>query len=420
MNFIESELFTAVLSEGGQEVYRAVFDNGLTSRYFTDGGAKVLDYIVDYHDNNGTFPSIDLVRTAVPEFQPVQVKDNISAIIFGIKKNKATDIFYGDLKQTLTMLEKTGDVERALAFLRGKIDDTTTAGRDEVYDLLEGDKLYQAYLERYNSRLKETRIGIPSGFGDELDDYFSGGYQGGNLYGWLAPLGVGKSWSMTIGAKKAFRTGKRVLMVMLEGTYEKEGYRVMSGFNNISNGLLHSGMIDPEEFKRTIEEQRTFSHQSGGKLFLALHGNRYEYTPSDLFDTIKRTKPDIVFVDYPGLMGDGSGKNDWQVQAMISRKLKNFATSQNIPIIASLQSNRAAHRKDVIEADDATWYAVLRDFDVVMSISKPKQLEYFIMLNTTKGRDQKGKYRAIYHTNFDQAAVKFKEHVSDDGHDDTF
>jgi replicative DNA helicase len=260
-------------------------------------------------------------------------------------------------------------------------------------------------------------VGIPTGFGREFDDWLNGGSQGGNLYGILAPLGVGKTWSSMVIGGAALDSGKDPFMLFLEGNLEKEGYRSLSVGTSISNSGLHTGTLELEDVKHALEVFKRKARATNSHYYLALHGNRSVYTPSLFRSKLVRYKPGIAIIDYLALMGLKTGDklvDEWQVYSFISRELKKMAVSFDIPIWVTLQGNRGSNNKEQLSADDSSYYNLQRDFDGIIGISKVKGKQYVIRLNAVKGRDSKEEFKALYRTNWDNGKVVFESYVEDD------
>jgi replicative DNA helicase len=73
-----------------------------------------------------------------------------------------------------------------------------------------------------------------------------------------------------------------------------------------------------------------------GKLHIS-DASRGRVSSLTVASQIERNKPDIVFVDYLGLMSRGP---DWQGMAVLTGELKQIAVEYGVPIVVASQLNR--------------------------------------------------------------------------------
>lgn len=406
----ENEFITALIRK--QITVKEIFDSNFDTRSLKYN-ADIYDWVINYYQENDKLPDMDLLSTRFPVFMEVEVSNSPKEILTALKRGFEVDLFQRDLHGAVNIIQKTGNVKQAKAFLENQLMLYDNDETKDVFDLIgEGEELLTYYEERQKAANQNSGVGIPTGFGLELDVWLNGGLQKGNLYGILGPLGIGKSWSFMIIGGSAIRSNKTPFYLALEGTKEKEGYRGLTTLTGISNTGLHGAALEKDDVVKAIRKLKTdFPEQ---KFWIAVHGSREFYTPTILYQKIIKYKPDLVLVDYPSLMSTGNNNAaGWEEEAIISRRLKTMATSFNIPIVAILQGNRGSAQKEELEATDSSYYGPMRDFDAVLGITKVKGMEFTIQINDIKGRDAYGRFKAYYQTNWDKGKIKFLEHVTE-------
>jgi replicative DNA helicase len=398
-----------------EQLIRTNFEAG-----FLEYNGEIYEWLLNYKLTNDNLPSLELVQTRYPEFQTTETNNNPVEVIEALRKNSEMDRFIATVTKANNILVKTASVEASRNYLSSELEKFDNNSEQDVFDLStdeDAEKLLQYYEIRRKSMLEHGTVGIPSGFGKEFDNWLNGGSIKTNLYGILAPLGVGKTWSSMIIGGAALDYGVDPFMLFLEGNLEKEGYRSLSVGTTISNSSLHTAQLEVEDVAKAIDLFKRKAREHNSHYYLAVHGNRSVYTPSILRSKLVKYKPGIAIIDYLALMGLKTGDrlvDEWQVYSYISRELKKMAVGFDIPIWVTLQGNRGSNSKEQLSADDSSYYNLQRDFDAIIGISKVKGKQYLIRLNAVKGRDSKDEFKALYRTNWDNGKVVFESYVDED------
>lgn len=412
----ENQFITALV-EGKltiEQILRSNFDGS-----WLQHRADVYDWLLIYWQTNGKLPSKDLVESRYPDFTFTEVVDNPVEIVDALRKNSELDRFVSDLSKTSTILANTQSAEAARNFLIAQLEKYDTNTDQDVFDLTSGedsDKLLALYREKRGKVERGEKIFIPSGLGPEFDGWLGGGWKPGDLIGVLAPLGTGKSWLSMLFAGAAMKSGFSPFILALEGNVEKESYRSLTTLTHVQNSDLHTGMLPEIEFEFALRRIKEISDQTGAKYYLALHGSREIYTPTTLRQKLIKYDPDLGIVDYLSLMAITmkTQPDDWAEFSAISKSLKRIAVSLGIPLIATLQGNRASLTKESLDANDSSYFGILRDFDIVMGAQKVKGKKYVLRWNTVKGRDQEDVFDAYYRTNWNTGKTEFAGYVEED------
>lgn len=382
----------------------------------------IWEWLLNYYQTNHQLPSKDLLETRYPAFIYDENEDNPIEILDALREGSEGDRLYKDINEAVNLLKKNSNTKSTINFLRRRLERYDNEIEQDVFDLA-GDDI-DLLVKKFQERRKKLResgfIGIPTGFGTELDAWLNGGLMEGDLFGVLAPLGVGKTWTAKIIAASALEHGKSPFILALEGTLEKEGYRSLTTVTEISNSALHTATVSDMELDAAVTVLKNKAKKFGGHYYLALHGNRDTYTIATLRQKVLQYKPDIVIVDYLALMGttEAKGADDWAAVMELSRGLKRLAVSTGIPVVSTLQGNRASSMAEFLSATDSSNYGPLRDFDGVIGITKSAQTPNMIRVGDVKGRDTTGSFRAYYQTDWDRGKVRFLKYA-DEG-DSTF
>lgn len=416
---LENQFITSVVD--GKLTFEDIMRSNFEPNYLKYN-ADIYEWLMNYWQLNKKLPSKDLVSVRYPTYDAQETIDVPIEILDALKKGSELDRLNDDISKTVTLIQKTGRVDTAVDYLSGRFQSYDTNLEQDVFDLLDprdSDKLLDFYKERHRMMETEGYVGIPTGFGTEMDLWLNGGSQKGNLYGILAPLGTGKTWGAMVIGGAALDHQKSPFMLFLEGNLEKEGYRSLSVGTGVSNSALHTAQLDVADVQRAIEFfQRKAKANGDLHYYLALHGNRATYTPTILRSKLIKYKPEIAIIDYLSLMGIANGGkmvDEWQVVSFISKELKKMAVSLNIPIWVVLQGNRGSQDKDELTAADSSFYNAIRDFDGVIGITKVPNTKYTLRVNGVKGRDSADDFKAYYTTNWDQGRLAFKGYMLDEG-----
>lgn len=413
---IESEFICDILENKltFEQLLRTNFEPG-----FLEYNAELYEWLLTYKQTNDNLPTLELVQTRYPEFQVVETVNNPVEVIDALRKNSEMDRFITTINKANTLLINSASVEASRNYLSSELEKFDNNSEQDVFDLSsdeDADKLLDYYKKRREAVLEHGTVGIPTGFGPEFDNWLNGGSIKTNLYGILAPLGVGKTWSSMVIGGAALDNGVNPFMLFLEGNLEKEGYRSLSVGTSISNSGLHTAQFEIEDVARAIELFKRKAREHNSHYYLGVHGNRSVYTPSILRSKFVKYKPGIAIIDYLALMGLKTGDrlvDEWQVYSYISRELKKMAVGFDMPIWVTLQGNRGSNNKEQLSADDSSYYNLQRDFDAIIGISKVKGKQYVIRVNAVKGRDSKDEFKALYRTNWDNGKVVFESYVDE-------
>jgi len=406
---IESEFISDIIS--GKLSIDAINKTNFEPNYLEYNG-EIYEWLFDYVNLNSELPTLELVQTRYPEFRFIETKNNPDQLIDAIRKNSELDRFKSAVTKSSTLLQNSGSVDVARNYLTTELEKFNGNTEQDVFDLSKEDDsniVFEIYKEKLAKIESGEKIFIPSGLGKEMDNWLNGGWRGGDLIGVLAPLGTGKSWLSMLFASSAMKNKFSPFILALEGTLEKESYRSITTLAGTPNSDLHTAMLPELDFAKALVQIRNIAQETGTHYYLALHGTREVYTPSVFRQKLIKYKPGLAIVDYLSLMALSQkvGADDWAEFSAISKSLKRIAVSLEIPVIATLQGNRASLTKDSLDANDSSYFGILRDFDIVLGLAKVKGKKFILRINSVKGRDQEDVFDGYYRTDWNTGKTEF-------------
>jgi replicative DNA helicase len=338
----------------------------------------IWEYVSEYHSRYRQAPTFDVVKQKFPEFEKQDVEDvSIEFLIDEVQtvylKQKARDI----LDETISLLDSGGDARKALVHTSQEFNSVlhvTQTVKD--VDLA---KDYRIRLNSLQERVATSKergeiLGIPSSI--PAIDYVYGGFQKGDfaiLMGWT---GSAKTWLAIYLAQQAWLQGHTPLYFSLEMDDEQFGYRfdtLMGGgkWSNIS--LMNARGIDVEEYGKWAEV--TFDGKN--PFHLVTNESVDEVTQQTVAAKIEQYRPDIVFLDYHGLMEDSRrGRSETEKHKNMSRDLKKIAGRYGVPIvdIAGVTMDDG-HGERIPRLNEISWAKALAyDSDLVISMYKEGQI----------------------------------------------
>ena len=238
---------------------------------------------------------------------------------------------------------------------------------------------------RVKRRWDEPNRGARTGV--EGLDRLTRGFRPGQYILLAARTSVGKSAFALCMALSMLSQGKRVLLFTLEMSAEDQLMRLMSRMAGIPLWRVEEGRFLSEDER---ERACTAWERVLPELNLVIDDDT-ALTPERASRRIRQVRPDVVIVDYLGLMrtehNEGT-RND--VVSELSRSLKQLARRYKIPVIALSQLSRSAENKPRPELKDLRDSGSLeQDADVVILLWRngpPQPDGQRIVLDVAKNR----------------------------------
>lgn len=193
-----------------------------------------------------------------------------------------------------------------------------------------------------------TVAGISTG--NPLLDKFTQGLRGGKVYVIAGAPGMGKTIMALQLARKALDAGKRVLMYSLEMNAQELLLRITASISSVSQTEMDSGLGENASrvssgLHKISEDYAELLHVRGMENF----GDSEEASAMQIINDFRKLdnaglKPDLVVIDYIGLMehSQNKGENTAYSIGRTTRKIKLLANKWNVPVLLLAQINRAA------------------------------------------------------------------------------
>ena len=197
-----------------------------------------------------------------------------------------------------------------------------------------------------------------------------GAFLGGD-FGILAGApGMGKTATMLNMIQKMDKRGTKVLLFSLEMKLQQLQNRIISAKTQISSSKIRLFNMTPEEVRRydAYSDSDEFKNSN-----ITVYDN-FTMTLDDIGTVIQRVAPDIVFVDYLGLITPTTKGREYDQMNEISRGLKTLAGDLNIPIIALHQLSREIAKrenKEPMMSDLRGSGHIEQDADFVFFVHRP-------------------------------------------------
>lgn len=223
----------------------------------------------------------------------------------------------------------------------------------------------------------------------------TGGIASGDMWIVAARLGVGKSWRLIQHAVAAAEGGWDVAFFSLEMPAKS----VLDRIHRVALKQWREPWVNLELDQRS-EMLEEWAQDSGT---ISVYDPTKGRCDASVLSAIASEKT-LIIIDYIGLMHTTSGARaieDWRAMATISNQVKEVALSQNVPIIAAAQINRAGGNSDRSPGTEhlAQSDALGQDADAVITL---KQHSKRVLVNSlTKYRH--GESGAKWFTQFEPA-----------------
>lgn len=171
-----------------------------------------------------------------------------------------------------------------------------------------------------------------------------GSYRGGNLYSWVARVGVGKTFLSLYQAYTAWQAGFSVLYITFEMPIEELAQRSAAFYAQINPRGLQTGQMSSQAVLRIQTSLEGMENVSRFNLL----GESLKPRISAILSYIHEYAPDIVFIDGASfLKSDVSSKNANRLERIqdVMDELKEVTLQLRIPVVINMQFNRMSGKK---------------------------------------------------------------------------
>jgi replicative DNA helicase len=259
------------------------------------------------------------------------------------------------------------------------------------------------FFERINDIFAdEAEIKYTSGF-PKLDRLINdGGPTKGDVFIWMAPTNVGKTFMLCNTGEANVRAGKNVLHISLEGDIRKTQIRYAGAFTNIPVVTR----MHREANRIAIESvlHRCSAHYDAELVLYKFPADEIDINViHQIIDFLRRNKgfnPEVVIVDYLELMVSRNkfyNRDDYTRQKAVATEICNLADKEAVTIFSATQTNRyglseeennSGNKKGHNNADKG---ARVVDLDkIAESFGKTMPVHYIVSINQTKNEYEVG------------------------------
>ncbi len=357
---LEKDLLVSFLQD--KKIF-ASFNEDIESHYFTDKNNERLFKIFNfYFKKYKHLPTLNQTKSLIKKAQKsISNKEELIEYTEKIYKNdilNAHEIQY--LEDSLRTFIKRSKVKTAIL---------------ESIDLLEDPKQFMkidslirnAILWKDNvslgtnmmnvdSRYEKTRemfthvVGTPW---PSLNKYLSGGFMNKTLTCIFAGSSIGKSIALDNAAQYAFELGFNVLEITLEMSEEIKGLRIDASLTgkDLKSLVEDNGEAIKIWSSHKDKKNKFFIKEYPSSTISTQHIENYLYK----LEVYEDFKPDIIFIDYAGLMlPAGANKNSlYEAGGAVMEDLRAIAINYNIPVVTADQLKREAINLGADELDES-------------------------------------------------------------------
>lgn len=224
--------------------------------------------------------------------------------------------------------------EKVRDFLRGQSQDVSKEFVRSVWSL--GAEVKKRYLDR-----KEGRLGVPYPWPSMND--LTLGSEVGDVNGFIARLGIGKTMIMLLSAYHAWKVaGAKVLFVSPEMKQVALAMRLISYDLRLPYGAIRRGRLDDFLEAKFFEALDKMSDLPG----FMIVADKYRIS-TDLIDAaIEQTEPTVVYIDGAYLVLTRQGISRIENAEIVADWMLGAAKRHGVPFNFSTQFNRAVKTDD--------------------------------------------------------------------------
>jgi len=232
--------------------------------------------------------------------------------------------------------------------------------------------------ERLYQYLHSKDVVVPTGV-RAIDNLIGGGFHEKSISIFLASTGRGKTLIMSSLAQNNLLNNKNVLYITFEIAKEVIQKRITSNMFNININEL--SMVTRDVFHEKFKKYR---NAIKSKLIVeefptgTINCNYIKSFVKELYNK-KKFKPDIIYLDYLGIMiSNRTSKNDNTYTSLkrICQETRALSMFFNIPIVSAVQTNRDGMNTSNLELDDiADSIGIAVEGDLVIGIVQTPELK---------------------------------------------
>lgn len=215
---------------------------------------------------------------------------------------------------------------------------------------------------------------------------------------------LGKSLIKCSLATNSLLQNKNVLYLSLEMSEEKISERVLANLFDIN--LSDLKMLDKNKFMIKLQEHQQKLESNFYVVAYppkSINANRIRAILKEL-QLKKKFVPDIIFVDYLGLMSPNAtnkNSNTYSEQKTISEELRAIAVEFGMPIVSAVQTNRNGFGNAELDLTDiADSVGTVATADIIFGVTQTQEMRdagrySFLLLKNRYGENKKKRYIGV-------------------------
>lgn len=215
---------------------------------------------------------------------------------------------------------------------------------------------------------------------------------------------LGKSLIKCSLSTNSLLQNKNVLYISLEMSEEKISERILANLFDIN--LSDLKMIDKNKFLINLQK---YQAQLQSNFYVvayppkSVNANRIRTILKEL-QLKKKFVPDIIFVDYLGLMSPNASNknaNSYSEQKTISEELRAIAVEFGMPIVSAVQTNRGGFGNAELDLTDvADSVGTVATADIIFGVTQTQEMREagrytFLLLKNRYGENKKKRYIGV-------------------------
>jgi replicative DNA helicase len=324
---------------------------------------------------------------------------------------------------TTTIMDTVKSVQEASSLdqiteIIAKINDSVQMAWDQDLGIS-----YVHDVEERIDRLCTKEDTIPTGI-PSLDELIGGGMRRKSLFLAGGQSGVGKTLILGNLAANAMKRGDKVVYISLEIDKDIMSQRIDTvNIDMPINDLQDADMLTANR-DQVIASIRAEHENNGGdiiiKEFPASKTNANDISAYlERLQTIKEYTPDLIVVDYLGLMcpiDSSMGKNSYERGKYVSEELRVIGFEFNCPIVSAVQTGRQSYGAEKVGMEDTSdSIAIVQTADTYVTLAKPQKAADAHQLYATvvKCRGNKEGGTCTFQIEFDKLKVSDAKTMAD-------
>lgn len=281
------------------------------------------------------------------------------------------------------------DIQKTIQSLQNVSERVRGLYKTKVYDQKTIKESIGDFRQRYIAKAKDPNFGRGILTGYNFIDFQTNGLRPAELFLVAGESGSGKSmllmnlaiqmWLQNnkIDQVTDFKKGYNILYFSLEMPHEQCLNRVLSRISDVPYRGIRDGNLlqeDVEKLQKGLQFVKKYPWEF--EIVDIPRGATAEQLELIFNDAKNKFEPDVVVVDYLGLMEYEGEMDDWLKLGKISEKLHEFARLFNVAVLSAVQLNRmSGSKKDATSADKIGAHRIGRSALIIQNANIAMQIE---------------------------------------------